>query len=178
MIIRAKNSATALVNLITSELPGFRDEAVYHGAQVFFYKRVQILVGDLWAAFGKQQTLNTAASKVPDTGLQALVLPDIGKLTMFADYRVPQVLTSLNLIQYSTDLARRIQNREELFPGSPEEVEIRAATVQAVEKLKEVLSSAHGVSRMSVELDWWLWQTGEKSKDTFFPHHRTLTCFY
>jgi hypothetical protein len=29
----------ALVGLITSHLPGFRDEAIYAGHQVFFYKR-------------------------------------------------------------------------------------------------------------------------------------------
>ena len=145
---------------------------------MFLYKRAQILTGDLWAAFGKQTTLNRETGTPPENGRQALALPDIGKLTMFADYRVPQVLTSLNLIQYSDSLADRVKNHQELPAGSPEEIEIRAATVQAVEKLKSVLLSNHSVSKMSVELDWWLWQTGEKSKDKFFPHHRTLTCFY
>jgi hypothetical protein len=32
---------------------GFRDHAVYRGRQVYFYKRAQILVADLWAALGR-----------------------------------------------------------------------------------------------------------------------------
>ena len=51
---QANNSATRLVDLIVQYLPGFRDHGIYDGKQVFFYKRAQILVGDLWAAFGRQ----------------------------------------------------------------------------------------------------------------------------
>lgn len=49
---------------------GFRDHAVYNGEQVHFYKRAQILVGDVWAAYGRRTS-----------GLAAF--HDIGKLTMF-----------------------------------------------------------------------------------------------
>lgn len=46
------------------------------GFQVFFYKRAQILVGDIWAAYGK-------SSPPHPYGFH-----DIDQLTMFADYRV------------------------------------------------------------------------------------------
>ena len=32
---------------------GFRDTTIYNGSIVHFYKRAQILVGDLWAAYGR-----------------------------------------------------------------------------------------------------------------------------
>jgi hypothetical protein len=51
-------------------LLGFRDHTVYKGKQIFLYKRVQILVGDLWAAYGRRSS-----------GLCGF--EDIGKLTMF-----------------------------------------------------------------------------------------------
>jgi hypothetical protein len=43
---------------------------VYRGEQVHFYKRAQILVGDVWAAYGRR-TSGVAS------------FHDIGKLTMF-----------------------------------------------------------------------------------------------
>ena len=54
----------------------------HKGRLVHFYKRAQILVADLWAAFGCQTA---------DNGHFASFV-DVGKLTMFADYRVPQIL--------------------------------------------------------------------------------------
>ena len=30
----------------------------------------------------------------------------------------------------------------------------------------------------SVELDWWLWQAGEKRRDVSEPHHRVRTVYY
>ena len=58
-----------------------------------------------------------------------------------------------------------------------EEVELRAASIQAVEKLQAVLASK-GRACLSIELDWLLWQRGEKMKDGLLPHHRTLTVYY
>jgi hypothetical protein len=58
-------------------------------------------------------------------------------------------------------------------------VEIRAATVQAVELLKAELLGTHNVPHvLSLTLDWHLWQEGERLKDELPPHHRTLTVFY
>lgn len=57
------------------------------------------------------------------------------------------------------------------------EVEIRAATIQAVEQLHARLGEL-GHSLKVVELDWLLWQIGEDKKDALLPHHRTLTVYY
>jgi hypothetical protein len=87
LIQAAQHSASSLVLLVSSFFPGFRDSAVYSlppssARQVFFYKRAQIFVGDLWGAFQGQ-------------GLG--FFHDIHKLTCFADYRVPQLLRSLGM---------------------------------------------------------------------------------
>jgi hypothetical protein len=70
-------------------------------------------------------------------------------------------------------------------------VEIRAATVQAVEQLQAVLrqraagaagggGGRAGAPPCSVQLDWWLWGVGEAQRDAEGapPHHRTLTMYY
>ena len=51
-VVRAAQcDASRLVTLITASFPGFRDSCIYHGQQIFLYKRAQILVGDIWGAF-------------------------------------------------------------------------------------------------------------------------------
>ncbi len=63
-----------------------------------------------------------------------------------------------------------------------EEVEIRAATVVCTAAICKTLNDdaagAGGRAVMDVEVDWLLWQDGERRKDELPPHHRTLTCFY
>jgi len=90
-----KKSASNLVKKITQNFSGFRDHSIYNGRQVFFYKRAQICVGDIFGSFGGK-------------GLGEF--HDIGDLTMFADYRVPQILYHMGVIEYSSELKKRKLN--------------------------------------------------------------------
>ena len=56
---------------------------------------------------------------------------------MFADYRVPQILRHLKIFEYSDHLAKIVDNNIELAYSSTEEIEIRAATVLAVELIMD-----------------------------------------
>ena len=56
-----------------------------------------------------------------------------------------------------------------------EEVEIRAATIVAVEELRQGLKR-RGRNLFTFELDWLLWHIAQSAKMP--PHHRTLTTFY
>jgi hypothetical protein len=40
-----------LLNVITKTLTNFQDHSIYKGKQVHFYKRAQILIGDIWGKF-------------------------------------------------------------------------------------------------------------------------------
>lgn len=89
-IKKAGKSAKALLNLIVEDFPCFRDEAKFNGLKVGIYKRAQILVGDIWACFRGE-----------DYG----DFTDISNsITMFADYRVPQVLVYFGALEYSRTL--------------------------------------------------------------------------
>ncbi len=134
--------------------------------------------GDLWAAYGRPVT----AASVKGTpavldGKQLFSFHDIRELTMFADYRVPQILRAMDILEYSSDLASKVDSLVEIPCGSEEEIEIRACTVIAVDVLQRKLSEK-GVSVLVIELDWLLWQIGEKTKYSLAPHHRTLTIYY
>ena len=48
---------------------------------------------------------------------------------MFADYRVPQALAYLGALKYSPELIHRLENATWLENGSPEEVELRGASI-------------------------------------------------
>lgn len=162
LVAAAGGSAAALVTLVTSHFPGFRDEATYRGRQVSLYKRAQIFVGDLFGAFGGR-------------GLGAF--RDIAQLTMFADYVVPAVLRQWGVLRYSAVLAAAIDGGFEVAAGAEEEVELRACCIVATERLRELLAARTGSEVLSIQLDWWLWKQGEATL-AMRSHHKTRTIFY
>lgn len=91
----ADKSAVKLLELIVDSFPCFRDEAVYNGNAVSLYKRAQILVADIWNFF---------------SGKGWGEFSDIDQITMFADYRVPQVLVYFGAISYSDELMEMLKN--------------------------------------------------------------------
>lgn len=158
---QGQGSATRLVRALVRDFPSFDDVAAYGGRPVRFYKRAQLLASDLHGAFGGQ-------------GPGALA--ELDQLTAFADYKLPQVLRGLGLLAYQPELAATIDTLQPLQPGSPEEVEIRAATVWAVELLRRALA-ARGLRLRAFELDWYLWSLGQ-GRQWPHPYHRTLTTAY
>ena len=162
LVEAAGKSAVKLARGLAEDLSSFRDVAYYQGREVFFYKRAQIFAADLCGAFDGK-----------DWG----DFFDIDELTAFADYKLPQVLRHVGILRYGSDLAERIDNQELLEAGSPEEVEIRANTVRAVELIRQKLDSK-GKTKMASEIDWMLWNMGQRDIFRQKPYHRTLTIFY
>jgi len=166
--------ATKLVKKIVDEFCCFRDHAIYNGEQIFFYKRAQILVSDLYLAYLDIKELKKDNE---ENDIINFTKETISQLTMFADYRVPQILKAKGVLQYDKHLNDLINNKKEIPHGSKVEVEIGAATIQAVEQIKNQLKNK-GKNVMSIQVDVYLWEEGEKIKDTIEPHHRTLSIFY
>ena len=173
MLEAANSSADALTGIISSAFPGFRDSVVDRfGRQCFFYKRAQIAVADLWAALKKSGHTSHPCD-----------FSDIDCITTFADYRVPQLLRDMNVLVYSTTLSKIIDEKREIFSGSQEEIEIRAATIVAVERIVQEVNSRKEEGSKDVNaifIDWLLWQRGEKleAAGKLSPHHRVRTIFY
>lgn len=160
LIERAQGSALRLVGLLGEYFPSFCDEAEYAGQRVRFYKRAQIFCGDLYGTFAGQGWGR---------------FDDIDQLTAFADYKLPQLLRAHGVLHYAPELADKVDALVELKAGSPEEVEIRAFTVHAVEWLKGLFAE-NGVFLKSIEVDWMLWHLSQGLKTQ--PYHRTRTVFY
>jgi len=162
LVESAGRSAIRLALLLTEKLASFRDVAEYQGHKVFFYKRAQIFAADLHGAFDGKDRAN---------------FTDIDKLTAFADYKLPQVLRHLGIFDYGQALAQKVDQEIYLEPGCPEEVEIRANTIWAVELIRQELERM-GKALRAFEIDWILWNLGQHGKFKVRPYHRTLTMFY
>lgn len=160
LVRAAGGSAAALVETLGS-MPLARDVAT-HGAgdravEVPFLKRAQITVSHLARAFDGQ-------------GLGRFA--DVDRLTAFADNLVPHVLRMGGVLVYDRALATRIDGGDLLRPGSPEEVEIRACGVQAVELLARTTGLAPAV------IDNQLWQRGQSTELKALPRHRCRCSWY
>lgn len=162
LITAARRSAPALARMVIETFPSFRDETTYAGQPVYLYKRAQIFVADL-------------AGALAGTGLGHF--DDLSDLTVFADYKVPQVLRRFGILRYDDALAARIARHAHLAPGSPEEVEIRAATVWGCKLLRQAMAGL-GITLHAYELDWTLWVAGQYLPPATEPYHRTRTIFY
>jgi hypothetical protein len=154
-LIQPTAAGTALT--LAAELPSFADVATYDGRPVPLLKRAQILASDVH-------------------GAGARTFPDIDALTCFADYKLPQMLRHWGALTYSDALAARVDAKRPLRPGEPAEVEIRAATVVAVERLRELLA-ARGRRLTAVAIDWILWEASQDQRG-IAPYHRVRTIFY
>ncbi|KAK5060104.1 hypothetical protein LTR84_009988 [Exophiala bonariae] len=173
IISHANQSAASLVNLLVESFPNFRDTATFHGKPVKLYKRAQILVADLWACFN-----GTSYGSFTDM--------DSGALTMFADYRIPQMLQSLSCLWYSPRLESRIARCDELKPGEDMEVEIRGCSIWCVELLRQEIERKHPDAKgklNAVLIDFFLYDTCKEMErkgeiDDVLTHHRTRSIFY
>lgn len=166
MVKACNRSALKLVELIRSNLKSYRDQCMFNGREVYFLKRAQIFAADLHYAF------------LGDNGEVAehCRFDDIEKLTMFADYRVPQTLVYLNILHYDEYLIKKLEDDPHFPSGSQLECEIRGNSIQAVEKLKNFIDFPTN----SVLIDFILWSYAKEHTEEMkhIPIHKTKSVFY
>ncbi len=154
-------SAERLVREL-AEMPLFRDVSVYRDFEMPFYKRAQITAADLSLAFGGESYGR---------------FDDLAELTAFADNLVPHVLRMEGVLQYRQRLGERIDAGALLEHGSPEEVEIRAAGVHAVEEIVAAIR-ARGGTATAQAIDYTLWHRGQRPEMKAQPRHRARCPYY
>ena len=162
LITEAKGAALSLVDLIVQNFKGFADQTIYEDKDVYFYKRAQLLVADIYQAFD---------------GFDIGNLRGVEYITACADYKLPMMLRKMNILEYTEELADKIDNYKELLSGNAEEVEIRANTIWAVEHIKDMLrTSMPNVTSIHVNDHLWLISQEKFADDK--PYHRTRTTAY
>ncbi|KAI1787745.1 hypothetical protein LXA43DRAFT_684974 [Ganoderma leucocontextum] len=192
-----RGTALQLVKMVADTFPPFRDEHMLYGRRVYIWKRAQILVAETWAAFYPKDP--SEPHPVFPAG------PAIHELTMFADYRVPQILHHLRMLTYPPALAELLEARTPLASGSREEVSIRAASIVAVERVRHAIAQLMVDERgkrkgadggragedavSSVMIDFYLWDLAKRVEGgegavegvetcAMLPVHRTRSIWY
>jgi hypothetical protein len=132
----------------------FADASTYDGLRVPFLKRAQIAAADLARA-------------------GAAHFADLEHLTMFADNLVPHVLRLDGVLTFEPGLVARIEREELIEHGSPEEVEIRACGLHAVEL---IVAARPGTQAAGV--DQVLWLRGQEPRYKAVPRHRSRCTAY
>ncbi|HEY0754708.1 MAG TPA: queuosine salvage family protein [Ktedonobacteraceae bacterium] len=162
LIERAQQSGVKLAQALAEHFSSFRDVASYNGFEVRFLKRAQICVADLHSTFAGQAWGS---------------FTDLDQLTIFADYKLPQVLRHHGALVYTPELGARVDAQEELTPGCAEEVEIRAATIWACELLRRAAVQLGAHALTAADVDQWLWHLGQDAEH-MRPYHRVRTIYY
>ncbi|KAI3384366.1 hypothetical protein SNEBB_008239 [Seison nebaliae] len=159
------NSAMKCLCLLWNNFPFFRDFAHYKGKIIYFMKKPQILISDLH-------------SQLPQNEL--CQFNDINLLTMFADYRVPQILVHFSTIKYSEELLNKINNGHLFESGESMEVEIRSASIIAVEKLVKLFEERQKSKLKAIDIDYVLWRMAKKYQQLInnSPVHKIRCRFY
>jgi len=153
--------AWPLAVLLMTNFDSFRDVSRYRGRPVYFMKRAQICARDMSVAF---ETHGHPA------------LAGLDELTAFADYRVPQALRHLGILRIAPELSAVIDQEQEIPADSDAEIEIRAATIHAVDRMTKA-AAAQGKGVPAWQIDWYLWALSH-APDLSANHHRTRTVYY
>ena len=157
----AGGSAARLVEIL-ARMSFYRDVARYEELEVPFFKRAQLTAADLAAAF---------------RGRGLGCFRDLDRLTLFADNLVPHVLRREGVLVYEESLAARVDAEQAIEAGSPEEVEIRAGAVDAVERCVALIRRRGG-SATAQALDYVLWNRGQRADMKAHPRHRERSTYY
>jgi hypothetical protein len=158
-VATAGDDAVGMARFLAHHFPSFRDERRYQGLRLPFLKRAQLAAA----------MLHLRRRALGEPGLRG-----IERLTAFADYMLPRALRSQGVLVYSPALAARVDARQTLEAHSPEECEIRIATVAACHRILEGMREQDRAMDVTI-LDHWLWRAGQEEAA---PHHRVLTTDY
>lgn len=145
--------AVKIVQRLSTDFSCYRDVAIFDGKPVYFYKRAQ------WAAHSL-------------TYVPGLNITGIDQLAAMADYKLPQILRHLSVFSYAPELAAQVDSFTLIPQGSQAELELRAATIWAVELLHHRLPST-----TTTDIDNALWLLSQNLPSPK-PYHRTYTIYY
>jgi hypothetical protein len=159
---RLYDNGRGLLEVLVADFPRFRDVSTYDGHEVRIYKLAQLAIWMLHTSLGR---------------FGGLHIDDMHRMSAFADYIVPVGLRLMGAISYTDDLERRINARELITRDSPEEVEIRAATLHACSLLTVEVNVRRPADLQVIvpQIDARFWT---HFHTTTWPHHLTRTTMY
>ena len=156
--IKNITSDTKLFNVIVSNFPNFKDERTYNKKNIYFYKLAQLLTSDILHIREQKENIKV----------------DYSHLVGCADYKIPQVMRGLGILEYSNKLANIIDNKEEIEVNSKFEVEIRANMIVVIDMIKNKL----GDNVCAIDINDYIWCQGRNKNIKLKPYHLTRNINY
>src|ERR1700732_1090082 len=159
---RLYDNGAGVIDRMVKEFPRFNDVSPYDGATIRIYKLPQLGTWFVYSALRK-------SGQFP--------LPDVDKMTAFADYIVPVALRLLGITSYSPELEHAINTYQMIPRDSRQEVEIRAHCIYATALLCEEVNILRPKEQQIIipQIDARLWT---HYHTTWWPHHLTRTIMY
>ncbi len=157
MLLMASNDAVQLLDIVIRDFLSFSDTSMYKGKEIFFQKRAVFFVMNMhrWLIMRGEQGLK-----------------NFDQIPACSDYKIPQMLRRHGILAYSQGLAEKVDNKIEITHGAPEEVEIRAGTIVAIDRIARAAGAApQDVSDV-------LWIASQEKTGTEKPYHRSRTIAY
>ena len=148
--IKNLSSDVELLDLIVNSFKTFKDERTYNGKTIYFYKLAQLLTSDILHIREYLENVKV----------------DYSNLIGCADYKIPQTLRALGIIEYDYELSNIVDARQELEISSKYEVEIRASQIVVIDYIKSKLKNVN-----SIDINDYLFTYSKKVKNIVRPYH-------
>lgn len=148
--IKNITSDIQLFDIIISNFESFRDEREYDGKIVYFYKLAQLLTSDILHIREKLEEINV----------------DYSNLIGCADYKIPQTLRALGIVEYNDELSNIIDSKEYIEISSKYEVEIRASQIVVINYINDRLINVN-----SIDINDFFFVYSKKVKAITKPYH-------
>ena len=147
-----------LFSFIIDNFEDFKDVRTYQGKIIYFYKLAQLLTSDILHIREKKENIKV----------------DYSHLVGCSDYKIPQGLRALNLVEYNKELAYIVDNKIEIKENTTYEVEIRATVIYVIDEIKKLLNNKIN----AIELNDYIWLMSKNKELPKRPYHLTRTTNY
>ena len=147
-----------LFNIIIKYFPNFKDERKYREKTIYFYKLAQLLTSDILHIRELKENIKV----------------DYSHLVGCSDYKIPQVMRGLGILEYSDKLSNIIDNKKEIEVNSEYEVEVRANMLVAIDLIKKKLEN----KVCAIDINDYIWSQGRNKNIELKPYHLTRNTNY
>lgn len=156
--INGMNSDQEIFSTILEYFDSFEDTRTYEGKTIYFYKLAQLLTSDILHVIENKEQKEI----------------DYSNLLGCADYKIPQVMQGLGILEYDEELSLLLDTKTEIAENSEYEVEIRASQIVAINYIWEKIDKC--VDR--IDINDFIWEKGQDKTKKYKSYHLTRTTSY
>lgn len=147
-----------LFNIIIENFPNFKDERIYNGRIIYLYKLAQLLTSDILHIRKRKENITV----------------DYSNLLGCSDYKIPQIMRNLGILEYSKDLANIVDSKQEIEVNSKYEVEIRANMIVAINLINKMLNN----TVCAIDINDYMYCMARNRTRDIKPYHQTRCINY